>query len=134
MAKSVSTVVSLGLSCAALALVALSGCGGGASAPSPTPPPPPPPAYTVSGTLTGVAGGGVELELLTNSQIDGTGEMLTVAANGTFTFTHTVTNADTWLVKVFLQPNAPAQWCVASNASGSGATANVTGVKVDCTT
>lgn len=95
-----------------LVFLALAACGGGSD--SSTPPPPPPPAtFTIGGMVTGLAGTGLDVELLRDNEIDGTGEMLTVAADGTFTFTRTVTNADTWRVKVFLQPNSPAQWCVA---------------------
>jgi hypothetical protein len=117
---------------AAAALLALGACGGGGG--DTTPPPPPPATYTIGGTVTGVAGTGVELELLRTGEIDGTGQMLTVAADGAFTFTRTVTSADTWLVKAFLQPLGPAQWCVANSASGSATTANVTSVQVTCTT
>jgi len=69
-------------------MAALAGCsGGGDSTPSgggtSTP------TYTIGGTVTGVAGSGVQLELLRAGEIDGTGEMLTVAADGVFTFTRT---------------------------------------------
>jgi hypothetical protein len=114
-------------------LLALPGCGGG-SGDSGGASTPPPATYTIGGTVAGVAGTGVELELLRTGEIDGTGEMLTVAADGAFTFTRTVTSTDTWLVKAFLQPLGPAQWCVANNANGSQSTANVTGVRVTCTT
>jgi hypothetical protein len=83
----------------------------------------------------GDVGNGVQLELLRNGEVSGIpGELLTVPADGTFTCTRTVTNADTWLVKVFLQPSGFAQWCIANNASGSAAIANVTTVQVNCTT
>ena len=107
---------------------ALTGCGSGSTPPAAA-------TYTIGGTVAGDVGSGVQLELLRNGEVSGiSGELLTVPADGTFTFTRTVTNADTWLVKVFLQPSGVAQWCIANNASGSAAIANVTTVQVNCTT
>lgn len=81
--------------------------------------------YTVSGTVTGLAGSGLVLA-------DNTTDTLTITGTGTvpFTFKNSVTGA--YNVTVQTQPTNPTQTCTVTNGSGS-ATANVTNVTVTCT-
>ena len=87
---------------------------------------PPPTTYTIGGIVSGLAAGdNLSLE-------DNGGDMLTVTANGTFTFATKLTSGSAYSVTVSTQPASPAQGCTVSNGSGT-ATANVTSVAVACT-
>jgi trimeric autotransporter adhesin len=112
LAKVASTVVLFGT---------LAGCGGGGGGGDTPPPPPPPPTFTVGGTVTGLNG---SLVLQNNG-----GANLTVAANGTFTFTGPLNSGAAYSVSVLTQPGL--QTCFVSNGSGS-VSANVTNVEVAC--
>src|SRR5689334_4147177 len=111
-----------GSSAAILAFI-LSACGGGGgSSPPPAPPTPPaplPPAYTVGGSVSGLAGAGMAL------QLNG-GDTLTITANGSFTFVPTLLTGANYTVTVSTQPSAPAQTCTVAAGSGAIAAANVT--------
>lgn len=108
------------------AVVASCGGGGGGGG-NPTPAPPPPPTtFTVGGTITGLAGSG--LELRNNST-----NPLAVATNGAFMFSGTVTRGTTYDVTIAAQPKNPWQTCVVAAGSGTVVT-NVTSVSVNCTT
>ncbi len=104
----------------AAALVSLSACSGGggmtASVPS---------SYSISGTVTALAGNGGGLQL----QDNGGGTML-VNANGSFSFPTAVGSGDSYNVTVAVQPSLQ-QTCEVTHGSGT-ATANVTNVAVDC--
>jgi 6-phosphogluconolactonase (cycloisomerase 2 family) len=119
------------LACVAAAvLVSACGGGGGGDPPPPAPPPPPPApapaAYTVGGTVSGLAGSGLVLR-------NNGGNDLAIAANGAFTFTAALTSGTAYSVSVQGQPAGPTQTC--SVASGSGAVgSNVTNVAVTCVT
>jgi len=82
--------------------------------------------FTISGSITGLAGTG--LVLLNNGTTQ-----LTITANGSFVFGTTVTSGGTYLVTVMTQPSNPTQTCAVTNGSGT-ATANVTNITVNCTT
>jgi large repetitive protein len=83
--------------------------------------------FTVSGTVAGLDGDGMVLQL--NGAND-----LAVANNGTFTFSAQLTNTTAYSVTVLTQPSAPSQTCTIGNGSGTIAAANVTNVAVTCAT
>src|SRR6188508_2648507 len=92
--------------------------------------PPSPPAqegFTISGTVAGLDGDGLVLQL--NGAND-----LAVPNNGTFTFTAQLGNTTAYSVTVLTQPSGPSQTCTLSNASGTIAAANVSNVAVTCAT
>ena len=92
--------------------------------------PPSPPAqegFTVSGTVSGLDGDGLVLQL--NGAND-----LALANNGTFTFTAQLSNTTVYSVTVLTQPSGPSQTCTIGNASGTIAAANVSNVAVTCAT
>jgi len=104
------------------AIVALvCACGGGGS----TPAPPPAPTYTIGGTVSGLQGSGLVLE------ING-GSALAVPASGQFAFPGAVASGTRYVVTVAVQPGNPAQYCGVTAGTGSVATSNVTTVLVDC--
>lgn len=84
-------------------------------------------AFTVGGTISGLAGGGLVLQLNGGSD-------LAPVTNGKFAFSSTLADGAAYTVTVFSQPAAPAQTCTVANATGSVAGANVTNVAVTCTT
>ncbi len=108
----------------ALVLVLLSlvsGCGGGSSSSNP---PPLPTEYTIGGTVSGLTGTGLVL------QLDGS-DNLVISSNGSFTFSTTVASGGTYSVTVYTQPTSPTQVCPVANGSGA-ASANVSNVQVAC--
>jgi 6-phosphogluconolactonase len=121
---------------------ALSACGGGG--PSGMQPYPPvaeatgtntgagtggstPTGYTVSGTVTGLSGTGLVIE------INGS-EDLAVASDGPFTFANPVASGSSYVVTVKNQPTAYREICGLSNGSGTVAEANIGNVTIDCST
>jgi 6-phosphogluconolactonase len=93
----------------------LSGCpvaGGGAK-------------FTVGGTLTGLNGSGLVLE------ING-GDSLAFTVNGGFNFGNRLANNAAYSVTVQTQPSNPAQTCTVRNGSGTVGNASVTNVLVSC--
>lgn len=115
--------------CALLALC-LAACGGGGDADSPKPPgndqPSPGSTYTVGGTVAGLAGSGLVVQL--NGAIN-----LAVQANGAFAFATGLAAGATYSVNALTQPSGPAQTCAVANGSGT-ANANVVAVQVNCST
>ena len=83
--------------------------------------------FTVGGTVAGLDGDGLVL------QLNG-GNDLAVPNNGSFTFTAQLANAAAYSVTVLTQPSGPSQTCTIGNASGTIAAANVTNVAVTCAT
>lgn len=109
-------------------LSVLTACGGGGGGGSPPPPPPPPvTTYTVTATVTGLAGSGLTL-------LDSGGDSKAVSANGSVTFATALATAATYAVTVGTQPTTPSQTCTVTNGSGTIAGANVTNVAVACVT
>jgi 6-phosphogluconolactonase (cycloisomerase 2 family) len=112
-------------------LLLLAGCGGGGGgggSPPPSPPlPSPAPTFSVSGTVSGLAGAGLALQL--NS-----GAALTISANGAFSFAGPLPGGAAYAVVVQTQPSAPQQTCSVANGSGTIAAANVVNVTVTCAT
>ena len=82
-------------------------------------------AYTVGGTVSGLAGTGLVLQ---NNGAD----PLPIATIGAFTFATPVATGATYNVTVQTQPSNPAQTCTVRNGSGSISGANVTNVTVTC--
>src|SRR5215831_3734579 len=110
--------IRFGLAAAALAAAALAGCGDGAVMVSSQ-------MFTVGGTVSGLSGSGLVL------QLNGGGN-LSVTANGSFTFASQVASGATYKVTVLGFPSAPAEACTVTNGSGT-VSAPVTNVTVVCT-
>ena len=87
----------------------------------------PNPAYTLGGSVSGLAGSGLVL------RYNG-GDDLFVTANGSFTFATPVSDGAAFDVTVRIQPSDPAQTCVVTGGSGTMASANVTSVAIACVT
>ncbi len=119
-AKAVSTAV------VATMIAGLYGCGEEKQAPPS--PPPAPPAPTVGGSISGLAGGEVVL------QLNG-GDDLTVKANGKFKFPKSLTNGAAYAVTVLTPPSQPVkQTCAVSQGEGSMTGKPINNVAVTCTT
>src|SRR6266481_5880190 len=82
--------------------------------------------FTISVTVSGLAGTGLVLA-------DNTTDKLTITANGTSAFASTVAKGGSYAVTVQTQPSNPTQTCAPSPSTGSNISANVT-VTVSCTT
>lgn len=84
------------------------------------------PASTIGGNVTGVVGTGMVIQ-------NNGAEKLPISANGAFTFVNPVPTGAAYNVTIFTQPTAPAQTCVVTPGTGSGAaSANVTTVAITC--
>jgi 6-phosphogluconolactonase len=83
-----------------------------------------PATYTIGGTVSGLTGSGLVL------QING-GDDLAISANSNFVFATPIANGASYAVTVKSQPRVPAQTCSVTAGSGTAAT-NVTGVAVAC--
>jgi 6-phosphogluconolactonase len=88
--------------------------------------PPPPVGFSISGSVSGLAGSGLLL------QLNG-GNNTNVVINGTFTLGATLAPGSAYTVTIATQPIFPTQACQLSNGSGT-ATANVTNLTIVCTT
>ena len=119
-----STMNLVRLPLAMLGFAVLAACGGGGS--DPAPPPPGPSTYTIGGSVAGLSGTGLVL------QLNGANN-LTVTANGTFTFSAPLAAGAAYAVTVSTQPSTPVQTCTVTSGTGT-ASANVTGVLVNCST
>ncbi len=83
--------------------------------------------FTISGTVSGLSGRGLEL------QLNGSGE-LSVVGDGPFAFSTGLPDGATFTATVLTQPSNPTQECTLANGSGAIAGANVTNLAVACTT
>jgi hypothetical protein len=86
-----------------------------------------PVGYTVGGTVTGLEGEGLILQI-------NYGDDLAVNANGDFTFLVGLEDADVYDVSILSPPIEPGQNCTLSNNSGTIDLANVTNVDLVCVT
>jgi 6-phosphogluconolactonase len=112
-----NTIRSLALATIALALVA---CGGGDDGRHSS-------AYTLSGSISGLAGAGLVLQ-------DGDGHTLSVPARATsFAFATALPAGTTYSVSVKTEPGSPSQTCSVSNGSGT-LNSDVISVTLSCTT
>jgi hypothetical protein len=82
--------------------------------------------YTVSGTVSGLAGIGL---VLNNGSAT-----TSVSANGAFSFTTPLPGGAGYTVTVATQPSSPTQICTVGSGTGIIAAANVTNVTVTCKT
>lgn len=90
--------------------------------------PPPTGSFTVGGTVSGLAGSGLQL-------VDASRALrLPIATNGAFTFAAPLPGGTAYDVRVDVQPQAPAQTCSVANGQGSIQGANVVDVVVTCVT
>jgi hypothetical protein len=107
-------------------IAGLSGCGE-KEKPKPPPPPPPPPPLAVGGSVSGLAGGALVL------QLNG-GDDLTVNVDGKFKFSRPLKRGSSYTVTVKTHPTLPVrQTCAVSQGSGTVA-APVNNIVVVCTT
>jgi len=83
--------------------------------------------FTIGGTVSGLRGSGLVLQ-------NNGGNNLTVAADGTFTFTTSAPTGSAYNVTVATNPSSPTQVCTVSNGTGTINAANVTSVAVNCET
>lgn len=81
--------------------------------------------YAIGGTVEGLAGTGLVLQLNGGSD-------LPVAANGAFAFAQPLPNHDTYAVTVAQVPTSPAQICRVDNGNGTLDGADVTDIVVTC--
>ncbi len=85
------------------------------------------PLHTLGGTVTGLAGSGLVLEVTD-------GEALAISEDGAFAFTTRLPSGTAYAITVSAQPTAPNQTCTVTNDTGTIGSANVTNVTVACTT
>ena len=111
----------------AAAILGLSACGEKEEAKAPPAPPPPAP-LTVGGTVTGLAGGEVVLQL--NGADD-----LSVKADGKFKFAKPQKKGSAYAVTVKTQPTQPVkQTCTVDKASGNITGAPINNIAITCAT
>jgi hypothetical protein len=123
MRATIQRVVSLGLAAVVAAL--LSACGGGSDNPAPAPASTST-SFNVGGTVSGLAGSGLQLRL-------NGGAALAVTANGVFSFPAQLAAGTSYAVTVVQQPTAPTQLCSVANGSGTLA-GTVINIQVTCVT
>ena len=85
-----------------------------------------PSRYTLGGSVTGLAGSGLELSESHSTQT------LPVSGNGSITFPANVADAAAYAVTVLAQPTSPAQICSIAQGSGTVSSSNVTNIAVSC--
>lgn len=83
--------------------------------------------YTVGGSVSGLAGTGLVLQLNGGSD-------MAVVVNGSFAFPVALAGGTDYAVSVSASPAHPAQACTVTNGSGTIGVANVTDVSIACTT
>lgn len=110
-------------------IAGLAACGESEKAPPVTTPlPPPPSAFTVGGSVSGLPGSGLVLQL--NGATD-----LPVSANGNFHFPKSLAKGSAYTVTVKSSPSSPVkQTCTVNQGSGTVAGAAVNNIAVTCTT
>ncbi len=89
-----------------------------------------PSSFNVGGTISGLTTPfGANTFVLRNNGSDD----LTIAANGSFTFSTPLSTGATYNISIASQPQNPWQTCNLTNASGTVSGANVTNVGLSCT-
>jgi len=83
--------------------------------------------FTVGGSVTGLAGSGLQLGLAGNPSV-------LVLHDGPFAFPAQLQEGESFSVTVEVQPIAPAQVCTVSSGSGTASAASATAVTVTCST
>lgn len=84
-------------------------------------------AFTIGGTVTGLAGAGLVLQ-------DNAGDDLAISGDGSFAFAIPVASGATFEVTVLTQPSQPTQTCTVSGGTGTVGSGNVTSVAINCAT
>lgn len=84
-------------------------------------------AFAVGGTISGLAGTGLELQ---NNGAD----KLASASNGSFVFPAKVESGKPYAVTVRTQPTSPAQTCKVTSGGGTVTGADISNVQIVCTT
>jgi hypothetical protein len=110
-------------------LAALAACSNGRGSVDSNPPPSggAQEGFTVSGTVGGLDGDGLVLQL-------NDGNDLAVSNNGSFTFNTRLADDAPYSVEVLTQPTGPSQTCTIGSGTGTIDAANVTNVTITCTT
>jgi uncharacterized repeat protein (TIGR03803 family) len=106
-----------------------------ASAPSVTVACAAPPYYQVGGTVSGLLGGPLTLQIDSPHLLVPTGasNQVTVESGGTtFAFTATVAQGSSYTATIVAQPTSPPQQCVLSGGSGTVTSSNVNSVVLTC--
>jgi hypothetical protein len=120
----------------AAGLLAAAACGGGGGGGGGQPPPTT--SHRVGGTVTGLAGAGLQLGVVVGDHPVGHGgadQTVDVPAPGAYTFPNAIASGTRYQVTVQRQPTSPAQNCqIAAAGSGTIAGADVTNADVTCTT
>ncbi|HET7812191.1 MAG TPA: hypothetical protein VFL16_16595 [Steroidobacteraceae bacterium] len=111
-----------------LAAATLSGaCGGGGGGGKPGGAGPPPPAtFTVGGMVSGLEGSGLLVRK------NGANDLM--PGNGSFVFPGAQPAGSPYEVTIAAQPTQPRQTCLVGQGSGTIGSANVTNVRIECTT
>lgn len=99
----------------------------GGEAPPTNPPVTPPSSRAIGGTVSGLVGSGLVL------QLNGAGD-LQVDRDGAFTFANALEDNVTYAVAVSTQPSNPAQTCSVSNGAGTVSGQDITNVAIVCST
>ena len=116
----------------ALALIAFTACGGGCTGSGGTVTGPNT-TYTVGGTVSGLVGQGLTIELLNPPNLAHHTTVLAqidIVADGAFVFR--IPPPQSYGVAIIHQPHSPTQRCVVRNAQGVIGTANVSDVGIVC--
>ncbi len=87
--------------------------------------------YTISGTVSGLAGTGMIVRANSPAGLPLTADQ-PISANGGFSLTPALAGGTAYNVLVVVQPNFPAQVCTVSGGVGTVTNANVTTVVVSC--
>lgn len=103
-------------------LFALSACSGGSGGGTP---PPPAATYTVSGTVSGLAGTGLVVQ-------NNGGDDKSISGNGSFSFSTQIVDGESYAVTVLNHPSSPTQLCTVTNGSGTISGTDVTNVNITC--
>src|SRR5438309_4830274 len=105
-----------------IASAQLAACGGKSGGGST----PPIPTYTIGGTVAGVTGSGLVL------QLNGGSNLSVNASATTFTFATALAGSSNYNVTVLTQPTSPNQLCTVASGSGTVGASNVTNISVTC--
>lgn len=82
-------------------------------------------SFTVGGTVSGLAGAGLVLQL--NGDAD-----LPITSSGSFTFATPLASGSQYRVNVAAQPSNPTQVCTVAGGAGTIGSTNVTNVRITC--
>lgn len=88
-------------------------------------------SYTLSGTVSGLNGSGLGLNLNAGGQDE---SINIVSGSTSFNFATSIPYGENYTISIAAQPSSPAQTCTAINAEGTIAADNVTDVVINCVT